>query len=124
MKKSVPLLTSIVVVALGAVGAAAAGKPKVGPPPPKLFAVVGPAKQLSLKDAHGKLVASLKPGWYTLEIKDSTDTRTFRLRGPGINKGTGVEFEGAAIWGVNLRQGKYSYLSGGKGSPSKTFSVR
>src|SRR5262245_56186980 len=104
MKTSVPLVTAIAAAVLGTTGVATAAQPKVGPPPPKLFAAVGPAKQLSLKDAQGKLVVSLKPGWYTLEIKDSTDSRTFRLRGPGIDKGTGVKFEGAAIWGVNLRK--------------------
>ena len=124
MKKSVPLVTAAAVAALGTTGIAAAGKPKVGPPPPKLFAVVGPLKQFSLKDAHGKPVLNLKPGWYTVEIKDSTNSRTFRLKGPGVDKDTGVKFKGAAIWGVNLRKGTYSYLSGGTGGPSKTFSVK
>ena len=114
---------SAVLVALALAGAAYAAKPKVGPPPPKLFAAVGQTKQVTLKDAHGKRVVSLKPGWYTLTISDSSADQRFRLMGPGINRSTGGPFVGAAIWGVNLHKGTYRYQTVGQKAASHSFKV-
>src|SRR5262249_26968028 len=114
---------SVGIVALALAGAALAGKPKVGPPPPKLFAAVGKATQVTLKDAHGKLVVSLKPGWYTLTISDSSASQRFKLSGPGINRSTGGPFVGAAIWGVNLHKGTYRYQTVGHKLATRSFKV-
>jgi hypothetical protein len=117
MKLRAPHVLLVVgVVGLALAAGALAAKPKVGPPPPKLYASVGPARQLALEDAKGKSVARLKSGWYTLQIKDSNAGQRFRLTGPGVNKATGVDFVGAAIWGVRLRKGTYSYASVGRAS--------
>jgi hypothetical protein len=113
----------LVILALAAAAAALAAKPKVGPPPPKLFAAVGAAKQVSLKDSHGKAVVRLKPGWYTLTISDSSAKQRFRLLGPGLNRSTGAGFVGAAIWGVDLHKGTYRYLTVGQTTASHSFSV-
>jgi hypothetical protein len=110
--------------ALGLVGGAFATKPKVGPPPPKLFAVVDPATtKVSLKDGHGTSVGHLKSGWYTLTITDSNPGQRFRLQGPGINRTTAAHFVGAAIWGVHLLKGTYSYSSFGPKTVIHKFSV-
>jgi hypothetical protein len=128
MKVSAARVGIAVVVALVAlVGAAvaSAAKPRVGRPPPKLYAIVGKtASQLSLKDRHGKDVVHLKPGWYTLTISDESNQQRFRLRGPGIDRSTGGSFIGAAIWGVHLRKGKYRYQTVGDGNVSRKFSVK
>ena len=114
---------AVVVVGLVAAGAGHAGRPKVGPPPPKLYGAVGHTKTVTLKDAHGKLVVSLKPGWYTLTISDASSDQRFRLTGPGINRSTGSAFVGAQIWGVNLRQGTYRYQTVGQKLASRSFKV-
>jgi hypothetical protein len=114
----------VLVVALAAAGAALAAKPKVGPPPPKLFGAVGKtAKQISLTNGQGHSVLRLKPGWYTLTISDRSASQRFRLLGPGINRSTGGPFVGAAIWGVHLRKGTYRYQTVGKATASRRFSV-
>jgi hypothetical protein len=110
--------------ALGVVSGAAASSPKVGPPPPKLFALVDPATaKVSLKDGHGNSVGHLKSGWYTLTITDSNSGQRFRLSGPGINRSTADHFVGAAIWGVHLLKGTYSYSSTGSHTVVHRFSV-
>jgi len=119
----VRVVIAIGVVALAVAGTALAAKPKVGPPPPKLFGAVGTTKQVSLKDSHGKLVVRLKPGWYTLTISDASANQRFRLTGPGVNRSTGGPFVGAAIWGVNLRKGTYRYQTVGRRNATRTFSV-
>jgi hypothetical protein len=115
----------VVGIALAFAGGALAAKPtpKVGPPPPKLYASVGLARQLTLTDATGKIVVHLKSGWYTLQIKDANAARRFRLSGPGVNKATGANFVGAAIWGVKLRKGTYRYASVGRPDVTHTFTV-
>jgi hypothetical protein len=105
------------------IGSALAAKPQVGPPPPKLFAVVDDTAKISLKDGHGKAVAHLKTGWYTLTINDANSAQQFRLKGPGINRATSPKFVGAAIWGVHLLKGKYSYSSVGDKTIVHSFSV-
>jgi len=121
MKSSVAVAAGTAALALA--GGAVAAHPKVGPPPPKLFGVVGPTTQLTLKDSKGRSVVRLKPGWYTIQVKDSTAARSFRLVGPGVSKATGARFLGAAIWGVRLRKGTYRYTSVGKTTPHRSFSV-
>jgi hypothetical protein len=110
--------------ALAVVSGAAASHPKVGPPPPKLFALVDPAApKVSLQDGHGKAVAHLKTGWYTLTITDSNPGQRFRLSGPGIDRSTADHFVGAAIWGVHLLKGTYNYSTTGSKTVVHRFSV-
>jgi hypothetical protein len=111
--------TATVALAAGA----SASKPRVGPPPPKLFAAVTNVNALTLKDAHGKSVGHLKSGWYTLTITDSNGVQRFHLKGPGINRSTSAHFVGAAIWGLHLLKGKYSYSSLGPKTVVRSFSV-
>jgi hypothetical protein len=108
---------------LAGAGAAAGAHPKVGPPPPKLNAAIDLTNHLTLTDAHGKAVSQLKSGWYTLTIKDSDSGQRFALKGPGINRATGSHFVGAAIWGVQLVKGKYTYSSLGKKKVTRSFRV-
>jgi hypothetical protein len=126
VKRSLPVVSSVVAGALVVTAyAVATGKPtpKVGPPPPQLYATVGPAHQIVLADAHGERVVKLKSGWYTLTISDRSLAQRFRLAGPGINRSTAAKFEGAAIWGIDLRKGTYRYATVGPVVISRTFSV-
>jgi hypothetical protein len=123
MTRRVTALALAATATSGLAVAASASKPKVGPPPPKLYAVVKPANKVTLRDAHGKTVAHLKTGWYTLTITDSVAAQRFRLKGPGVDRATAPRFVGAAIWGLHLRKGKYSYSSLGPKTTVYSFSV-
>jgi hypothetical protein len=109
--------------AFALVGGVAADS-KASPAPPKLTAEISIVDALSLKDAHGKAVGHLSSGWYTLTIKDSVYGQRFELKGPGINRSTGKHFVGAAIWGIQLHPGTYTYESIGAKNLKRSFSVR
>jgi plastocyanin len=86
----------------------------VGTPPAAakpLTGTVGPRRTISLRDATGARVTSLTAGRYVITVRDRTKTDNFRLRGPGVNKATGVGFRGTVRWTVNLAGGSYTYRS-------------
>ena len=64
---------------------------------------------ITLKKGTTK-VTRLKAGTYTVVVRDRGSVHNFRLRGPGVNKATGVAFVGTRTWTVKLRPGRYTYL--------------
>jgi len=78
---------------------------------PKLHGVIGPSYSISLKDAHGKAVKTLKHGNYTLVVQDKASIHNFTLNGPGIKNKTitGTTFVGTKTVTVSLKTGKYKY---------------
>ena len=85
-----------------------------GPSPAATRAVVlrgtvGPGFTITLKTAQGKLVKKLKPGRYTIRIRDPSPIHDFHLYGPGVNKKTSVQSTGRVTWRVRLRRGAYRY---------------
>jgi plastocyanin len=66
--------------------------------------VVGPGKRLT---APAKLAA----GRYAIRVKDASATDDLHLQGPGVNRKTGVAFEGTATWTVTLKAGTYKLWS-------------
>lgn len=102
----VSLLLPAVVIATLALAAAAGGAPaKV-----KLKGEVGPGFTISLKDASGKAVKTLKAGAYVIEVSDKASIHNFRLSGPGVNKEiTGVGFTGTKTVLVTLKPGAYRF---------------
>jgi hypothetical protein len=80
-------------------------KPSPAPtPPPRIRAGV---------TAGGSAYAprSLKAGRYRVVVSDRSAKRNFRLRGPGVNRATGVSFRGTARWTVRLARGTYRFGS-------------
>jgi plastocyanin len=78
---------------------------------PKLIGTVGPNSSFSIKlTKAGKKVRKLKPGKYTIVIKDTASIHNFHLKGPGLNKKTSVSGKGTTTWKVTLKKGKYTYL--------------
>jgi hypothetical protein len=77
----------------------------------RLTATVGTDSGLliSLKKGTRK-VTRLKAGTYTVVVRDRGTIHNFRLRGPGVNKATGILFRGTRTWTVRLRPGRYTYL--------------
>src|SRR5687767_9718436 len=77
---------------------------------PKLVASVGPGFTISLKTAAGKKVTVLKPGTYSISVRDKSPAHDFRLRGPGINKVlSAVSAVGTKTVTLRLRAGRYQF---------------
>jgi plastocyanin len=86
----------------------------VAPPPPappkRLVATVGPGFTITLRNAAGARVRSLRAGAYVISVRDRSRVHNFHLAGPGVNKRTGVAFRGTATWRVRLRRGTYRFV--------------
>jgi plastocyanin len=77
---------------------------------PKLVGTVGPGFTITLKK-NGVRVTKLKPGRYTVVIRDRGSIHNFHLRGPGLNRAlTGVSFVGTRTYTLRLRAGRYTYF--------------
>ncbi len=74
-----------------------------------LRGMVGPGFTITLKTAQGRLVKRLKPGTYTVRIRDISPIHNFHLFGPGVNKLTSVQNTGSVTWTVRLKHGIYRY---------------
>ena len=78
--------------------------------PPKLNGTVGPGFTITLKNAKGKKVKTLKAGKYTFVIKDKASIHNFVVEGPGVERDiTKVSFVGTKTVTLKLRKGKYKY---------------
>ena len=76
----------------------------------RLVATVGPSSNISLRTAAGTRVRRLKAGRYTITVRDRSDFHNFHLRGPSVDRKTGVAFTGTTRWTVRFRKGKtYRY---------------
>lgn len=76
---------------------------------PTLVGTVGPGFTIVLTKG-GQKVKTLKPGKYTFAISDRSSAHNFHLRGPGVNKTTGVGARGKSTWAVTLRPGTYRFV--------------
>ena len=94
-------------VAIGALALALAGQTSAAPV--KLFGTVGPGFTISLKDAAGKTVKTLKPGTYAFVITDKSNIHDWNLVGPGVNKTSGIAFIGKKTIVATLKKGSYKY---------------
>jgi hypothetical protein len=95
------------------------------PPPPKptvLKGSVGPGHTISLKKGGGA-VKSLKAGKYKVKVSDKSSKLNFHLKGPGVNKKTGVKFKGKKTWKLTFAAGKYVYKSDAGKHLKKSFTV-
>jgi plastocyanin len=112
-------LTASLALAAPALAAQTASAPLAGS--------VGPGFTITLKNKVGKPVKTLKPGSYTITVKDQSTSHDFHLFGPGVkNVITTVPFKGTKKVTVTLKAGKYTFqcdphaASGMKG----TFTVK
>jgi plastocyanin len=94
-------LTLTVFAALGVTATANASTPK-------LTGETGPGYSIEVK-AGSKDVKTLKAGTYTIKVEDKSAIHNFHLKGPGVNKLTGISFTGELTWKVKLKPGKYTY---------------
>jgi hypothetical protein len=99
----------------------------VQPPPPpapptKLNGKVT-TKAISLKTSSGARVKSVPQGKFKVTVSDTSKTQNFHLRGPGVNKTTGIKARAKTTWTLRLRQGKYTYRSDKSRKLRGSFSV-
>ncbi len=75
---------------------------------PKLSAKVGPGFTITLKNAAGRQVKTVKAGTYVILVTDRSgdDQHNFHLVGPGVRRTTSVPFTGTRRWTVTFRKGK------------------
>ena len=93
-------LAASLVLAAPALAGHAASTPLAG--------TVGPGFSISLAKA-GKNVKTLKPGSYTITVKDKSASHDFHIFGPGVAKVvTSVSFVGTKKVTVTLKKGTYT----------------
>jgi hypothetical protein len=59
---------------------------------------------------NGRAVSEIPAGTYTIQVRDRSRFHNFHLRGPGVNKSTGVDFVGTVTWTVTLSKGIYTFV--------------
>jgi plastocyanin len=76
---------------------------------PTLTGTDGPGFTITLKKGTTK-VTSLKAGKYKVVVKDLSNLHNFHLKGPGVDKKTGVGAKGTFTWTVTLKKGTYKFI--------------
>jgi plastocyanin len=70
----------------------------------RLTATVGPGFTISMS------VKSVKPGTYTITVKDRSNIHNFHLIGRGVDKATSVPAAKTTTWKVTLKKGTYRFM--------------
>ena len=73
-----------------------------------LVGEVGPGFTVEVMKA-GKDLKTIKAGTYKIKVEDKASIHNFHLKGPGLNKKTGIGFKGETTWTIKLRVGRYTY---------------
>jgi plastocyanin len=102
-------MSRIYLVLVGALAALAVAVAPASAALPKLTGTVGPGFTITLKKGTVK-VKTLKAGRYTLVIRDKSNIHNFRIKGPSLNKATGVSFVGTKTLTITLKTGTYRYV--------------
>jgi hypothetical protein len=95
-------------------GAFTVGEPVATPPPapvPRLVATVGPGQTITLRDAKGARLTRLRPGAYSISVRDRSRTHNVHLAGAGIDRRTARAGTGTFTWRVRLRAGTLRFFS-------------
>lgn len=101
-------MTRISITLVAALAALVAAIPAQAAPT-KLVATVGPNFNITLTKG-GKKVRTLTPGKYVITVRDRSTIHNFHLKGPGVNKDSGIVPTGTKTWRVTLKKGKYVYV--------------
>ena len=90
---------------------------RVGTPPPpapakpKLLATVGPGATISLRNAKGTVVRTVKAGTYSIVVRDRSKVHNFHLVGKGVNRKSGLAAVATTTWTVKLQAGVLRFYS-------------
>jgi plastocyanin len=92
---------------------------------PKLHGMIGPGYTISLKNAKGKKVTTLKHGKYTFIVGDKSSIHNFTLNGPGTKNKTisGTGFVGTKTVTLTLKKGTYRFYCTVHPTITGTFKV-
>jgi hypothetical protein len=97
------------------VGGAPLPSPPATPPPPApakpgaLVATVRSNFTIDLRQANGAKVDRIKPGVYSIEVRDQSKEHSFHLTGPSLNRAT-IPFVGTVKWTVTLKAGAHRFV--------------
>jgi plastocyanin len=82
------------------------------------------AFEITLKDATGADVTTLKAGTYQVKVKDASAIHNFHLTGTGVEQTTGpVATLADPTWSITLTAGTYTYKCDPHPNMVKTFTV-
>jgi hypothetical protein len=100
--------------------------PPPPPPPPPAAKLSGKvtANTISLKKGSGSKVKTLTAGKFKLAVSDTAKTQNFHLKGPGVNRKTGVAARAKATWTLTLKAGRYTYRSDKSRKLHGSFTVK
>ena len=102
-------MTRISLLAAGLVAVLALAAPTGAMTPTKLTGSTGPGFTITLKKGTAK-VRTVKPGRYTITVRDRSNIHNFRIKGPGLNREiTKLGFVGTKTVTVTLKRGRYTY---------------
>ena len=90
------------------------GKLTVGNPPPPPPPPTPKAKPLAVHVGPGRVLAfpkGLAIGKYAITVRDLSKADNLHLKGPGLDRKTGVAFRGTVKWTVSLKAGTYRVWS-------------
>ena len=73
-----------------------------------LKAEVGPGYSIEVEKGN-KDLKTIKAGTYKIKVEDKASVHNFHLKGPGLNKKTGISFTGETTWTIKLKPGTYTY---------------
>jgi plastocyanin len=92
---------------------------------PKLHGTIGPGFTISLKNAQGMKVTTLKHGKYAFTVGDKASIHNFTVNGPGIKNKTitGTSFVGTKTVTLTLKTGKYRFYCTVHPTVTGTFKV-
>jgi plastocyanin len=112
-------------LSLVAVGGVATGVTATTMALPKLRGTIGPGFTISLKNAHGKKVTTLKHGKYSFIVSDKSSIHNFTLNGPGARNKmiSGTGFVGTKTMALTLKKGTYRFYCTVHPTITATFKV-
>jgi hypothetical protein len=102
------------------------GKLVVGTPPPLPPPPVPKAKPIGVRVGPGRTISfprALTIGRYLITVRDLTAADNLHLKGPGVDRKTGVKFRGTVKWAVTLKAGSYRVRSDAHTSLVRTVKV-
>ena len=87
--------------------------PPTAPPPtrPKLLATVGPGATISLRNAKGTVLRTVKAGTYSIVVRDRSKVHNFHLVGKGVNRKSTLVGATTVTWTVRLQAGLLRFYS-------------
>jgi len=95
-------------------------------PPPTTTTPAPAPKPVTLRVGPGRSLtapARLPKGRYAITVRDASATDNLHLKGPGVDRKTGIAFKGQAHWTVMLKAGSYRVFSDAHRTLARTISV-